>query len=64
MKNAQINDVVQIIEGDWTGSLAYVIDVCSWGVEAFVYIPNKGKAFVRINHDEYAVIGKSYLDID
>lgn len=64
MKNTQINDVIQVIEGDWIGSLAYVTDVRNWGVEAFIYIMNKGKAFLRLNHDEYVVIGKSYLKID
>ena len=64
MVKAKENDIVQIIKGDWVGALVHVIELYNWGIQGFVHIPNKGRAFVRIKHEEYVVIGESYFKIN
>ena len=63
MEKAKENDVVQIIEGDWIGVLVHVTELYNWGIQGFVYVPNKGQAFIRIKHEDYVVIGESYFKI-
>ena len=61
--SASINDIVQILEGNWMGCLVHVTDTYNWGVQGFIYIPERGHAYVRLKHEEYAIIGHSALII-
>lgn len=60
---ARKNDIVQIIYGDWIGCLVHVVRVENWGIQGFVSIPEKGHAFIRLKHTDYAIIGQSYLKV-
>lgn len=60
---ARKNDIVQIIEDRWKGCLVHVVRVENWGIQGFVSIPEKGHAFIRLKHSQYAIIGQSYLKI-
>ena len=46
------NDVIQINERcgnkGWIGCLMIVDEVKSWGVQAFVHVPMKGYAYIRL----------------
>lgn len=58
------NSVVQINENGqdgWIGCLAQVNEVKSWGVQAWVKIPMKGDAYIRLKWDEIDYIGDAIL---
>lgn len=38
---------------DWCGTVLIVDEVKPWGVQAFVHIPFKGDAYIRLNHSEF-----------
>lgn len=62
--NIEINDVIQVaLDHKLEGALLQVEKVYSWGVEASLYIPGKGKAFINLEHDEYYYIGVSAIII-
>lgn len=58
-------DVIQINENHkWKGCLAVVDEVKSWGVQAYVPVPQDGNAFIRLMHGDYEYIGKAILVIN
>jgi len=60
MKDINKNDVIQIVpENKWGGCLAIVSEVKSWGVQCFVQIPLQGRAYYRVNWDEFDFIGEA-----
>lgn len=65
MEKVKKNDVIQINEKfkgtDWIGCLMIVDEVKDWGVQAYLHVPMKGDAYLRISHGEYDVIGKAAL---
>lgn len=66
MKQVKVNDIVQItkpIESDWFGCVIIVTDVGSWGIVGFMPIPNKGDAYVRVEHSNYAIIGQAAINL-
>lgn len=63
MSRAVTNDVVQIIQGEWTGAFVHVTDKYDWGIQGFIYIPDEGQAFVRLKEEDYAIIGCSFLKL-
>ena len=50
--------------GDWCGCLLIVDEVKSWGVQAYMMVPKKGTAFIRLNNDEFDLVGKAVLVIE
>lgn len=61
MSKAKIGDIVQIIEGKWIGAFVHVTSEYNWGIQGFIYIPDKGQAFVRLKEEEYEIVGHSFL---
>ena len=63
MTSVSVNDVIQVndnFENDqWTGCLMIVYEVKDWGVVAYLRVPMKGNAYLRLRHNEYEVIGKA-----
>ena len=65
------NDIIQAIEGTgiWQGCLLIVDEVKSWGVQAYMTIPNsaissQGTAFMRFKTGEFEVVGHAYMVIE
>jgi hypothetical protein len=57
---AERGDVIQIApDKHWGGCLLIVDEVRDWGVQAFVEIPLRGRAFLRVPHEDYEVVGKA-----
>lgn len=50
--------------GDWCGCLLIVDEVKSWGVQAYMKVSNEGTAFIRLNNDEFDLVGKAVLVIE
>ena len=42
--------------GDWCGTVLIVDEVKSWGVQAFVHIPMKGDAFIRLTPEQFEIL--------
>lgn len=42
--------------GAWCGTVLIVDEVKSWGVQAFVHIPAKGDAFIRLTPEQYEIL--------
>lgn len=63
MKNkAQLNDIVQLTENHkWCGALVQVTELSSFGIQGFIYMPEYGDAFIRVNECDYEVIGKAII---
>lgn len=62
VNKAKIDDVVQINENHkWCGAFVYVSEVFSYGIKGFIYIPEKGKAHIRLAESEYEFIGEAVL---
>lgn len=39
--------------GEWCGTILVVDEVKSWGVQAFVHIPMKGDAYIRLTPEQF-----------
>lgn len=54
-------DVVQITnqEHHWFPCLIVVSESKDFGIQGYVTVPKKGDAFIRLNHDDFEVVGKS-----
>lgn len=48
-------DIIQANEnaGEWCGTILVVDEVKSWGVQAFVHIPMKGDAYIRLTPEQF-----------
>lgn len=48
-------DIIQANEnaGDWCGTILIVDEVKSWGVQAFVPVPFKGDAYIRLKPEQF-----------
>lgn len=63
MRRAEVNDVIQVNKQvpNWCGCLMIVREVKSWGVTAGMRVPCEGSTFLRLNDDQFEVIGKAVL---
>lgn len=53
------HDIVQIVpEHQWGGSLVIVTDVKEFEIKGFVQIPMKGAAYIKLNHNDYKIVGQ------
>lgn len=51
------NDIIKINNNhEWANCLAYVSEIKSWGIVAFVPIPLKGNAYIRLSWNEFEKI--------
>lgn len=48
-------DIIQANEnaGEWCGTILIVDEVKSWGVQAFVHVPMKGYAYIRLTPEQF-----------
>lgn len=48
-------DIIQANEnaGEWCGTILIVDEVKDWGVQAFVHIPMKGAAYIRLTPEQF-----------
>lgn len=55
MNDIKCGSIIQANEnaGKWCGSVLIVEKVKSWGVLAFLHIPGKGDAFIRLRPDQF-----------
>ena len=54
----RVNDVVQIVpDHKWSGCFVLVTEVKSWGVQGFIQVPMEGQAYIRLQHDEFELVG-------
>jgi len=42
--------------GGWCGTVLIVDEVKSWGVQAFVHIPMKGDAYIRLTPEQFEIL--------
>ena len=51
-------DIIQANEnaGEWCGTVLVVDEVKSWGVQAFVHVPMKGDAFIRLTPEQFEIL--------
>ncbi len=51
-------DIIQANEnaGAWCGTVLIVDEVKSWGVMAFVHVPMKGDAFIRLTPEQFKIL--------
>ena len=42
--------------GEWCGTVLIVDEVKSWGVQAFVHIPMKGDAYIRLTPEQFEIL--------
>lgn len=57
-------DIVQIdssgsLADGWDGCLAQVEEVKAWGVRAFVRVPMRGDAYIRLQNGWFSKVGKA-----
>jgi len=57
------NDLVQIIDENhgWFPCILVVSEVKSFGVQAYVTLPNQGDAYIRLNRQDYKKVGESLV---
>ncbi len=59
-------EIVQIVPSHrWGGCFAVVSEVKTWGVQAYVAVPNSneapGQAYIRLTWDEFERVGASVI---
>ena len=42
--------------GAWCGTVLIVDEVKSWGVQAFVHVPMKGDAYIRLTPEKFEIL--------
>ena len=55
MEELKRGSIIQANEnaGDWCGTVLIVDEVKSWGVQAFVHVPMRGDAFIRLTPEQF-----------
>ena len=58
MNELKRGSIIQANEnaGDWCGTVLIVDEVKSCGVQAFVHIPMRGNAFVRLTSEQFEIL--------
>ena len=60
------NAVVQVNDRgqqDWIGCLVQVSEVKGWGIQGFVHIPKRGRAYIRLKWVEINYIGQAVMAV-
>ena len=58
MNELKRGSIIQANEnaGEWCGTVLVVDEVKSWGVQAFVRVPMKGAAFIRMTPEQFDIL--------
>ena len=58
MSRLKRGSIIQANEnaGAWCGTVLVVDEVKSWGVQAFVRVPMKGDAFIRLTPEQFEIL--------
>ena len=59
MSGLKRGSIIQANEnaGDWCGTVLIVDEVKDWGVQAFIHVPMKGDAFIRLTPEQFEILG-------
>ena len=60
----KVNDIIQLTETaqeGWISCLMIVQEVKSWGVQAYMKLPEQGDAYLRIAYGKFEVVGHAVL---
>lgn len=59
MNELKRGSIIQANEnaGAWCGTVLIVDEVKDWGVQAFVHVPMKGDAFIRLTPEQFEILG-------
>ena len=59
MNELKRGSIIQANEnaGAWCGTVLIVDEVKNWGVQAFVHVPMRGDAYIRLKSDQYEMLG-------
>lgn len=60
---AVVSDIVQVTNSanKWFPCLVIVTEVKPWGVQGYTSVPLQGDAYIRLNEEEYEVVGKAVI---
>lgn len=60
-KRIMPGSIVQVSNGEseWFGCVVTVEELKSFGVQAYLTVPNTGTAYVRLNWDEIVYVGEA-----
>ena len=63
MKDLKRGSIIQANENarEWCGCVLIVDEVKSWGVQAFLHIPNRGDAYIRLPYEAFEILGGEAL---
>ena len=58
MSGLKRGSIIQANEnaGDWCGTVLIVDEVKDWGVQAFIRVPMKGDAFIRLTPEQFEIL--------
>lgn len=58
-----VDDIIQITNQDhnWFGCILIVSECKSWGVQAYVPMPLEGDAYIRLETNDFEVVGKAVI---
>lgn len=58
MNELKRGSIIQANEnaGAWCGTVLIVDEVKDWGVQAFVHVPMKGDAFIRLQPEQFEIL--------
>lgn len=66
MKDVKERDIIEVSanvsDSGWIGCIMIVDEVKEWGVLASMVVPFKGWTSLRLNWDEFDLIGKEYWE--
>lgn len=59
-RTANVGDYIQVdlIDNYFDQCFMYVDEVKEWGVLAGMYLPEKGWAYLRLNWNEFIIVGR------
>lgn len=59
-KSINVNDIVQITDPKhhWFSCLIVVDKIANWGCIGYIEVPRNGKAYVRLEHNEFKIVGQ------
>jgi len=63
-KDVKVHDIIQLLEHaqeGWVACVMIVSEVRSFGVLAYTKIPCQGDAYLRVNFDDFEIVGRAIL---
>ena len=61
--NVARGDIIQIVDKthQWYSCLLIVDEIKSFGAKAYVTLPRTGEAYLRVNSEDFVVVGKAEI---